>query len=135
MSGVIDCKRCGKSEVIQSFEEYVYKIKSKYYCSYTCFRAEGGGTGGTKLRGAHIPVNKPRKKPVANIALIEYRKKLGLSQTNLGKVLGLDASIIYKLEKGRQTCVTEKTVRKFVKTVEGREILNILKNEVVKCSS
>jgi hypothetical protein len=32
------CPICGKVFYIECRTEYAYKIKHKYYCSYTCFR-------------------------------------------------------------------------------------------------
>lgn len=33
------CPVCGKEFFVSVPKEYIYKNKSKYYCSYTCWRA------------------------------------------------------------------------------------------------
>ena len=42
---IYECK-CGKRFIPRP--NWLYKIKSKYYCSYTCWRKDGGDGGNTK---------------------------------------------------------------------------------------
>jgi hypothetical protein len=43
------CNKCGKAFSHNCGENYLYKLGSRKFCSYSCWRAAGGG-GGCKKR-------------------------------------------------------------------------------------
>ena len=45
------CAECNK--IIFPIKDWVYKIEHKYYCSYKCWRKNGGGEYGTRRGRSH----------------------------------------------------------------------------------
>jgi len=46
------CSHCGKEFV--PAPQHLYKAKSKYQCSYTCYRAEGGDSAKKKPKRRRV---------------------------------------------------------------------------------
>jgi len=53
---IMKCPHCDETFITYRglLKEYVYKVNGYYYCSYTCWRANGGGTG--KRNRSRTPV-------------------------------------------------------------------------------
>lgn len=127
MSRIISCVRCGKEELIESESIYAYRISNKFYCSYTCWRAEGGDTGVNKKKVV-------RESKCINIGseLKSYIASYGLSPDEFAKKVGVSKFTINKWYHVGEVNVRNITKKKLLETEEGRGLLKIIADKKEK---
>lgn len=56
---IMKCPHCKNEFIVYRglMREYVYRYNGYYYCSYTCWRANGGGNGEKFYRSYKYPKN------------------------------------------------------------------------------